>query len=103
MKFDYNEEVMQRSNNIPILVEFSAPSCGPCQWMEKLLVELTKENSGRFEFVSLPVTEVPQIVNELDIKSNPTTILFSHGKEIARLSGALPKIAIEQWLNDHLS
>ncbi|MEE9439015.1 MAG: thioredoxin domain-containing protein [Saprospiraceae bacterium] len=102
MNFDFDTAVLQRSNTIPVLVEFSAPGCGPCKWMEKTLVDIVRSYKDRFEFVSLPVQDCADFIDNYKIISNSTTILFINGYEKARLKGAFPKIVIEQWLDDHL-
>ncbi|NNF34057.1 MAG: hypothetical protein HKN68_08115 [Saprospiraceae bacterium] len=98
--FDFQEKVIDRSKDIPVLVEISSPGCGPCWWMEKALISVTKKMSGKVEFVSLPITEYPELVDTYKISSNPTTILFKEGQEVGRLKGALPEMVIEQWVND---
>lgn len=101
-EFNFTKDILGRSKEIPVLVELSAPGCGPCVWMEKTLVNVTRKMNGRFEFVSLPITEHPELAQQYDLKSNPTTILFMGGKEAGRLNGALPDFVVEQWINDHI-
>jgi putative thioredoxin len=100
--FDFQDKVIDRSKDVPVLVEISSPGCGPCWWMEKALIAVTKKMSGKVEFVSLLITAHPGLVDEYKINSNPTTILFKEGQEVGRLKGALPEMVIEQWVNDHL-
>ena len=102
MIFDFNTTVIERSRTIPVLVEFSSPGCGPCVWMEKTLIELTREMSGKIEFVSLPIMKDLSLIDRFQIKSNPTTVLFVNGRDVARLKGALPKMVVEQWVNDFI-
>jgi thioredoxin-like negative regulator of GroEL len=98
--FDFDNKVLNRSFQLPVLVEFSSPSCGPCLWMEKTWVDITKKRSGQFEFVSLSVQDCIPCIDRYRITSNPTSILFVDGEEVGRIIGALPPIALEQWLND---
>jgi len=99
--FDFEKKVIQRSHYKPVIVEFSAPGCGPCKWMECTLIEVIKESNGAIEFVSLPISDCPPCVKQYQITSNPTTLLFVEGKVVAQLKGAFPKIVINQWINDH--
>lgn len=99
---DFDELVIQKSHTKPVLVEFSSSGCGPCLWVEKQLVDITTAKDGLWNFVSLSVEDYPELENRFKIKSNPTVILFQHGKESARLVGALPNIVVEQWLGDKL-
>lgn len=99
--FDFEKKVLERSFVKPIIVEFSAPGCGPCKWMEKILVEVVEQLKGTVGFVSLPVSDCLEYISQYQVSSNPTTILFMEGKPKAQLKGALPKMVIEQWLKDH--
>lgn len=99
---DFDALVIQKSFSHPVIVEFSAPGCGPCLWMEKTLVEAVKEIKDTIDFVSLSVSEYSEYIERYQIKSNPTTILFSKGVPIARLKGALPKMVVLQWIGDHI-
>ena len=100
--FSFDQSVIERSKNIPVIVEFSSPGCGPCVWMEKALIELTKKNNGRFEFVSIPLTGDSSFIKNYNITSNPTTILFDDGLPKVKLKGALPLMVLQQWVDDHL-
>ena len=100
--FDFEEKVIQKSYSHPVIVEFSSPGCGPCLWMEKTLVEVVKEFIGTVHFVSLPLSDCAECIEKYKIKSNPTTILFSNGKPQAQLRGALPKMVVKQWIQDHI-
>ncbi len=100
---DFQEDVIQASFRIPQVVQFSAPSCGPCVWMQNTWVDIKNDvNNLNWEYVSIPTTSFEREVDKYRIKSNPVTILFIEGKEKARLNGAFPVIVLRQWLNDHL-
>ncbi len=98
--FDFDRDILARSMHVPVILEISAPGCGPCQWMERTLIEVTREYAGKIEFVSIPIEMLGAKINEMDLRSNPTTILYKDGIEKARLRGALPKEVIIQWVND---
>lgn len=100
--FDFDQLVIQKSYTLPVIVEFSSPGCGPCYWMEKTLVEVIKEMDGKIHFVSLPISDCHDCIEKYNIKSNPTTILFSNGLPKAQLKGALPKMVVKQWIQDHM-
>ncbi|NNE27505.1 MAG: hypothetical protein HKN09_11740 [Saprospiraceae bacterium] len=100
--FSFNKQVLERSKIIPVIVEFSADGCGPCQWVENLMIDIHAENADRFEFVSIPITMHEEAAQLFDLRSNPTLIIFQQGEAIAKLAGALPKMAVLQWIDDHL-
>lgn len=99
---DFDDLVIKKSHTTPVLVEFSSPGCGPCLWVEKQLVDITKAKNGLWNFVSLSIEDYPELEDRFQIRSNPTVILFQQGKETARLVGALPNMVVEQWLGDKL-
>ena len=101
-EFCIQESVINRSRVVPVIVEFAMPGCGPCKWMQDTLVSITREMKGQLEFVSLDTTRNMDWVRLYNLTSNPTTIIFVDGREEARITGALPKMAIEQWIGDHL-
>ena len=101
-EIDFEKAVIQKSYNIPIIVEFSNNGCGPCLWVEKQLVEITRDRRGEWHFISFNVEDYPELTDKYAIQSNPTVILFINGEEMARLRGALPRMVVEQWIDDHL-
>ena len=101
--FDFDKKVLQQSYAHPVIVEFSSPGCGPCLWMEKTLVEVVNEINDKVHFVSLPISNYSGYIEKYKINSNPTTIFFSNGEAKAQLKGALPKMAVKQWIQDHIA
>lgn len=99
--FNFGMEVIQQSHKKPVIVQFSAEGCGPCFWMEKTLIEVAREQKENIDFVSILSKDVKTEVEAYRIINSPTTLLFLKGKEATRLKGALPKMVVEQWLNDH--
>jgi len=99
--FDFKKNVLEKSFSKPVIVEFSSPGCGPCLWMEKTLLEVIREMKGQVNFVSLPVSDCPEYAKEYQVTANPSTLFFKEGIPVARLKGALPKMVLEQWINDH--
>ena len=101
--FSFQKQVLERSNVKPVLVEFSIPGCGPCKWMENTLIDIVRTKKDQIEFISIPILAAPEAIEKYNISSNPTTLLFSKGQLLSRINGALPKMVIDQWLNDHLT
>lgn len=100
--FNFNQAVIEESYNQPVIVEIASPGCGPCIWMEKTLLEVIRNYNGRVHFVSIPISDCKDCIDRYKIKSNPTTLFFVDGNNVARLNGALPKIVVEQWIDDQL-
>lgn len=84
---------------LPLVVDFWAPWCGPCQQMAPTFATAAKQMAGKLRFAKLDTEAHPTPAAQWGIRSIPTLIAFSHGKEIARQSGALSAGQLQQWLN----
>ncbi len=100
-KIDFEHLIIDKSYSAPVIVEFSAPGCGPCLWMENILKQVTRELDGKVVFFSLLIEDYPIQKVKYEIKSNPTTLLFINGELKSKLSGAFPKMVLLQWIDDH--
>lgn len=86
----------------PLLVDFWAAWCGPCRMMEPVLERLAGEWSTRLQLGKVDTDEQQELAVRFGIRSIPTLILFSGGKEIARQSGALDYGSLTRWLEQSL-
>jgi thioredoxin 1 len=94
-KFD--EEVLQ--SDLPVLVDFWAPWCGPCLAIAPSVEELAKEYSGKIKMGKMNVDENPQIPSTYGIRGIPTLILFKGGKAINQVVGAVPKSQLKVMID----
>ncbi|MEZ4774473.1 MAG: thioredoxin [Bacteroidia bacterium] len=100
--FDFQKDVLIKSTEIPVVVDFWAPWCAPCRILGPVIEELAAEANGRWELVKLNTEEQQQVAQQYNIKSIPNVKMFFEGKVVAEFSGALPKYQIEKWLSRHL-
>jgi thioredoxin 2 len=89
-------------SELPLLVDFWAPWCGPCRAMAPQFERAAQRLEPRVRLAKVNTDEQQELAGRFGIRGIPTMILFRHGREIARQSGALDSGAIERWVSDAL-
>ena len=93
---NFEQEVLK--SDIPVLVDFWAVWCGPCQMLAPTIEELAKEYEGRVKVGKVNVDEQPELSRKYGIMSIPTLILFKDGQIAEQTMGVQPKESIEAML-----
>jgi thioredoxin 1 len=97
---DFQAEVLE--SELPVLVDFWAPWCGPCRVVAPVLEEIAGERS-ELKIVKLNIDENQQTAMNFQILAIPTMVLFRNGAEAKRIQGAMPKKRLEAELEPALA
>lgn len=99
---EFESQVINESHLTPILVDFWAPWCGPCQYIGPMLEELAGESKGRWKLVKVNVDDSQELSARYGIRGIPNMKLFIDGKVVSEQTGALPKPQMEKWLEEQI-
>jgi putative thioredoxin len=99
---DFRQTVLERSLDVPVLLDCWAPWCGPCRNLKPVLEKLARDYGGRFVLAKLNTDEAPQISAALQIRSIPLVVLFMGGRPVDQFMGALPEGQVRAFLDKHL-
>ncbi|HPO20877.1 MAG TPA: tetratricopeptide repeat protein [Rubrivivax sp.] len=99
---DFRQTVLERSLDVPVLLDCWAPWCGPCRNLKPVLEKLVQEYGGRFVLAKLNTDDAPQISAALQIRSIPLVVLFVGGRPADQFQGALPEGQVRAFLEKHL-
>jgi thioredoxin 1 len=96
----YQDEVI--ASDMPVLVDFWAPWCGPCRLVGPVLEEIAGEQESRLKIVKVNVDENQKYAGQLGVFNIPTMILYKGGQPVDKIVGALPKQQLLDRINPHL-
>jgi putative thioredoxin len=95
---DFMRDVVDASREVPVLVDFWAPWCGPCRQLTPVLEKAVRAAKGAVRLVKLNIDEHPQIPGQMGIQSIPAVFAFQDGRPVDGFMGALPESRVEAFI-----
>ena len=99
---DADFESVVVNSDIPVLLDFWAPWCGPCKMIAPVLDELAPEFAGKVKIVKMRVDDDQATPAQFGVRSIPTLLLIKNGQVVATQVGALPKTQLANFINQHI-
>ena len=96
---EFATDVIDASQEIPVLVDFWAPWCGPCKQLTPVIEKAVAEAGGKVQLVKLNIDESPQIAQQMRIQSIPAVYAFFQGRPVDGFTGAVPESQIKSFID----
>ena len=99
---DFDATVIERSMEVPVLLDCWAPWCGPCKSLKPVLEKLVQAYGGQFVLAKLNSDECPEVAQALQLRSIPHVFLLKGGQVVDQFTGALPEGQVRALLDKHV-
>jgi putative thioredoxin len=99
---DFGVEVLQRSHDVPVVVDFWAEWCGPCKTLGPILEKLADDYAGQFRLVKVDVDANQALAQQFGVQGIPYVMAFAGGQPVSQFTGALPETQVIAWLDSFM-
>jgi len=96
---NFEQEVIERSGSVPVVVDFWAAWCGPCKMLGPVLEKLAQEYDGKFVLAKVDTERDPELAGQFGVRSIPAVFAFRDGKAVDAFVGVQPESVIRTWLD----
>jgi len=98
----FENDVIERSRQVPVLVDFWAPWCGPCKMLGPIIEKLAKEAGGAWELIKVNTDEKQDLAMRYQIQGIPNLKLFVDGEVVAEQAGMAPEPQLKAWIEENI-
>lgn len=96
---NFSAEVIKESNDLPIIVDFWAPWCGPCRTLSPILENIDTKSGGKYKITKVNIDNYPEIADKYNVRTIPNVKLFMNGQVVSEYSGRQTESSIVKWIN----
>ncbi len=97
---NFDKEIVH--SDIPVIIDFWAEWCGPCQMMGPVFEKLSKEYTGKLKFAKVDTESEPEIAMQFGIQGIPSLVVIHKGREVSRIVGFAPEAVLKQKIDSIL-